>query len=108
MLPLLLRRLLHMIPVLIGITFLTFLIIGLAPGDYFASLRMNPAFSPEFIAELQREFGYGEPLLTRYLRWWWRAVHLDLGMSVTFRVPVMTLLAARAGNTAILAVSSML
>jgi peptide/nickel transport system permease protein len=101
------RRLLHMIPVLLGITFLTFLIIDLAPGDYFAALRMNPAFSADFIHELELEFGYGEPLLVRYSRWLWRALHLDLGISLTFRVPVVDLLAARAGNTALLAVTSM-
>lgn len=102
------RRLLHMIPVLIGITFLTFLIIDLAPGDYFASLKMNPAFSPQFIHDLEQEFGYGQPLLTRYLRWLWQAVHLDLGVSLTFRVPVVELIAARALNTAILAIASIL
>ncbi|HYD48475.1 MAG TPA: ABC transporter permease [Terriglobales bacterium] len=108
MLQSLLRRLLHMIPVLIGITFLTFLIIDLAPGDYFSALRMNPAFSPQFIAELEQEFGYGQPLLLRYLRWLWQAVQLDLGISLSYRVPVAELIGARAGNTVILALSSMI
>src|SRR5437762_3568122 len=35
------RRLLHMIPLLLGITFLAFLVIDLAPGDYFVALRPN-------------------------------------------------------------------
>lgn len=104
----LVRRLVRMIPVLIGITFLTFLIIDLAPGDYFATLRMNPALSPDYIAELEREFGYGEPLLLRYFRWLWRALHLDFGMSISYRVPVADLIGARAGNTAVLAIASMM
>jgi peptide/nickel transport system permease protein len=101
------RRLLHMVPVLLGITLLTFLIIDLAPGDFFSALKMNPTFSPEMIAEMEREYGYGDPLLVRYLRWLWQALQLDLGMSIAYRVDVLTLIGARAANTVILAVVSM-
>jgi peptide/nickel transport system permease protein len=104
----LLRRLLHMIPLLLGITFLAFLVIDLAPGDYFSALRMNPAISPDLVVELQKQFGYGDPLVLRYLKWLWRVLHLDLGMSVAYRVNVSTLIGARVGNTVILALASML
>jgi len=104
----LLRRLAHMIPLLVGITFLAFLVIDLAPGDYFSALKMNPSISPDVIAEMQRQFGYGDPLVLRYLKWLWRAVHLDLGVSLAYRVSVTGLIAARAGNTIILALVSML
>lgn len=97
-----------MIPVLVGVTFLTFLVVDLAPGDFFAAMRMNPAFSPAFIAELEAEFGYGEPLLLRYVKWLVRAAQGDLGISMSYRVDVTSLIAARAGNTLILALSSML
>lgn len=103
-----LRRLLHLIPVLLGVTFITFVIIDLAPGDYFAMLRMNPAFAPEFVAELEVQFGYGEPLLVRYGKWLLGAVQGDLGTSLSYRVDVVSLIAARAGNTVLLALSSML
>jgi peptide/nickel transport system permease protein len=104
----LLRRLLHMIPLLVGITFLAFLVIHLAPGDYFSTLKMNPSISPDLIRELERQFGYGDPLLLQYVKWLWRALHLDLGMSVAYRIRVIDLIGARAGNTVILAVASML
>jgi peptide/nickel transport system permease protein len=104
----LLRRLLHMIPLLLGITFLAFLVIHLAPGDYFATLKMNPSISPALIRELEVQFGYGDPLLVQYAKWLWRALHFDLGISVAYRVRVMDLIAARAGNTVILALASML
>jgi peptide/nickel transport system permease protein len=103
----LLRRLLHMIPLLLGITCLAFLVIDLAPGDYFSTLRMNPTMSPEAIREMERQFGYGDPLLLRYLKWLWRALHFDLGMSVAYRVAVLDLIGARAVNTLILAVASL-
>ncbi len=108
MLAYLLRRLLHMIPLLLGITFLAFLLIALAPGDYFSTLKMNPSISPDAIREMEIQFGYGDPLLLRYVKWLWRAVHGDLGISVAYRVKVTDLIAARAGNTAILALASLL
>ena len=103
----LLRRLLHMIPLLLGITFLAFLLITMAPGDYFSTLKMNPSISPQLIHEMEIEFGYGDPLLIRYLKWLWRALHFDLGISVAYRVKVTELISARAGNTVILALASL-
>ncbi len=108
MLSYLLRRLVQMVPLLVGITFLSFFIIDLAPGDYFSTLRMNPAMSPQLVADLERQFGYGDPLLLRYLKWLWSAAHLDLGISLAYRVNVIDLIGMRAGNTVILALSSML
>jgi peptide/nickel transport system permease protein len=49
MLTILLRRIAQMVPLLIGITFISFLVVGLAPGDVFSSLAMNPSISPAAI-----------------------------------------------------------
>src|SRR5690554_1525237 len=106
MLRFLLRRLAVMVPLLIGITFIVFAIMALAPGDPFAEMRMNPSFSPETVAALEREFGFGQPLLVRYAKWLWQVLHLDLGLSVAYRVPVTELIAMRAVNTVILALAS--
>ena len=108
MLSYLLRRLLHMIPLLLGITFLAFLLIALAPGDYFSALKMNPSISPAAIREMEKQFGYGDPLMLRYLKWLWRVLHFDLGISVAYRVKVTALIGARAPNTVILALASLL
>ncbi len=101
------RRLAQMVPLLIGITFLSFVVVDLAPGDFFDTLSMNPSISPEMVREMKAEFGYGQPLPVRYGRWLWRAVHLDLGMSIAYRVGVLELIESRALNTVILAVASM-
>src|SRR5437016_14278711 len=103
-----LRRLLQMIPLLIGITFVSFVVVGLAPGDFFSTLRLNPSISPDLIRQMEVEFGYGQPLLVRYGRWAWRALHLDLGMSIAYRVAVVDLIASRALNTMTLAVAIMI
>lgn len=108
MLGYLVRRVLQMVPLLLGITFLAFLVIDLAPGDYFSTLKMNPSISPDTIRQMEIEFGYGDPLLVRYVKWLWRVLHLDLGVSLSYRVNVIDLIGARAGNTVILAVASLL
>src|SRR5262245_47359787 len=97
-----------MIPVLLGITFISFMLVNIAPGDYFTQLKMNPSIKPQTIAELQREFGFGDPVLLRYVKWLWRALHLDFGVSLAYRVNVVDLIAMRALNTLILAVASLL
>ncbi len=104
----LLRRLVQMVPLLIGITFLSFLIVDLAPGDFFSSLALNPSISPEAVEEMKRSFGYGEPLVQRYLAWLWQVLHGDLGLSVAHRVGVATLIGQRLVNTLILSVSALL
>jgi len=101
------RRLLQMIPLLVGITFLSFVVVDLAPGDFFSTLRLNPSISPDLIRQMEVEFGYGQPLVVRYGRWVWRVLHLDLGMSIAYRVAVVDLIASRALNTVILAAASM-
>jgi peptide/nickel transport system permease protein len=102
------RRLLQMIPLLIGITFLSFVVVDLAPGDFFSTLRLNPSISPDVIRQMEAEFGYGQPLPVRYGRWVWRVLHLDLGTSIAYRVAVLDLITSRALNTLILAVASMI
>lgn len=104
----LLRRLVQMVPLLLGITFLSFLIVDLAPGDFFSTLALNPAISPEAIEEMKRSFGYGEPLPKRYLAWLWQVLHGDFGLSVAHRVGVLTLIGERVGNTLILSVSALI
>src|SRR5205809_5466595 len=90
------RRLLQMVPLLVGITFLSFVVVDLAPGDFFSTLRLNPSISPDLIRQMEVEFGYGQPLVVRYGRWVWRGRHLDLGVSIALRVAVVRLVAGRA------------
>ena len=104
----LIKRLLNMIPLIIGITFLSFLVMSLAPGNFLTSLKLNPAISPQVIRQMEAQFGLDQPLLTRYAKWLWQVLHLDLGMSMSYRVNVSSLIAARAFNTVILALASMI
>jgi peptide/nickel transport system permease protein len=108
MLRFLVRRLAQMVPLLLGITFLSFLIVALAPGDFFSSLALNPSIPPQVVEEMKREFGYGRPLVVRYLAWLWRALHGDLGISIGHRVGVLSLIGQRVTNTLILSIASLI
>src|SRR6185312_2436516 len=78
------------------------------PGNFVSNLRMNPQVSPEVIRQMEAQFGLDQPLLVRYARWLWDVVHLNLGVSLAYRVDVTSLIGSRALNTLILSLASML
>jgi peptide/nickel transport system permease protein len=102
------RRLINMIPLIIGITFISFLAMSLVPGDFLSSLKLNPRISPQVIKQMEAQFGLDQPLMVRYLKWLWGVLHLNLGVSLTYQVSVTSLIGSRALNTIILSACSML
>jgi peptide/nickel transport system permease protein len=104
----LVRRLINMIPLIIGITFISFVAMSLVPGNFLSALKMNPKISPEVIRQMEAQFGLDQPFIIRYLRWLWGVVHLNFGFSMQYRVSVTSLITARAFNTIILALASMI
>lgn len=109
MLRLVLRRLLHLVPVLLGIAALTFLLIHLAPGDYLSTLAMDPAVSDVSIARMREEFGLDKPVLVQFGLYLKRIfLHLDFGYSFSRRQPVFTVLGESLQNTLILSLTAAL
>src|SRR5208282_4564124 len=104
----LIRRLLNMIPLILGITFISFLAMSLVPGDFVSNLKLNPTITPEVIHQLEAQFGLDQPLMVRYFKWLWGVLHLNFGFSLQYRVSVTGLIASRAFNTIVLSVSSMI
>ena len=77
-----LRRLVLAIPLLMGITFISFLVIQLAPGGPFDYLRSEETRQdPKLIQRLNEEFGLDKPLPVQYVRWLSRIARLDFGRS---------------------------
>ena len=95
-------RLLHMIPLLIGISFISFGVLKLAPGDFTSALTMDPNLSPDAISHLRAEFGLDKPWYLQYLLWLGNALRLNFGYSLANHVPVTQLLWERMGNTLLL------
>jgi len=103
-----LKRFLHMIPLLLGITFFSFMIISLAPGDYLTAMSQNPQITQETIDGLRAKFGLDRPWYIQYAKWLWNALHLDFGYSFANQVPVFSLISERLVNTMLLALSAAL
>src|ERR1700730_18111013 len=77
-----LRRLLLSIPLLIGITFVSYAVISLAPGGPLDFLTPDdPNASPEVKERLVKKFGLDRPIHVQYWHWLKRAVRLDFGRS---------------------------
>lgn len=76
------RRLLGLIPVLLGITLLSFGVMKLAPGEPTdAALQFNPKASVEARARIEKLLGLDQPLHAQYLNWLGRLGRLDFGRS---------------------------
>ncbi len=78
----LLKQLLARIPLLIGITLISFMVIHLAPGKPTQlQTEMNPKVSYEAIQRLEKLYGLDQPLYVQYWRWLSRLVRFDFGIS---------------------------
>jgi peptide/nickel transport system permease protein len=96
------KRLLHMIPLLLGVSVLTFLLMSLAPGDYFTSLSQNPQISPETIAHLKAKFHLDRPWYVQYFYWSKSVLQGDFGYSMAYKIPATSLIVERLWNTFLL------
>ena len=89
-----LKRLILMIPVILGISFILFAIMDLTPGDPARAILGDYA-SQEQIAQLREEMGLNDNFFVRYARYVANAVQGDLGKSYRTNVPVVEEILAR-------------
>ena len=97
-----LKRIIHLIPILLGVSLLTFLLMALTPGDYLTTLMMNPQISPEKVTELRVNFGLDKPWYIQYLYWLKNAFMGDLGYSFAYKTSATHLILGRLWNTFLL------
>lgn len=85
------RRVLQLVPVLFGISLVTFLLIQLMPSDPATVVlrSTNVPATPETIAAMHEKLGLDRPLSMQYLSWLWRVLHLDFGRSFVTNEPVL-------------------
>ena len=88
------RRLLQMVPVVLGVTILVFFMIHLVPGDP-ARTMLGTKATPERIALLHKEWGLDKSLPVQYVKFMQRLVRGDLGDSLFYRVPARELIVDR-------------
>jgi len=92
------RRLLMAVPIVIGVSILTFWVLSLIPGSA-AQQLLGPEATPQDVAALERRFGLDRPAVLRYLDWLGGALTGDLGTSFVSSQPVTAELWPRLGVT---------
>ena len=97
-----LNRALHGALLAFAVSIFTFALLELAPGTYFDELKANPTISRETITLLKTKYGLDQSLPLRYEHWLKSAVRGDLGLSLAYNTPVVSLLLPRAKNTLVL------
>ena len=100
MLSYIIRRLFVMFPTLIAISFITFVIIQLPPGDflttYIAELQsQGEAVDQNKITMLRQMYGLDLPFHEKYLRWAWGLLQGDMGWSFEYELPVSEVVGER-------------
>jgi len=104
----LLRRLILLLPSVLGISLILFVLLALAPGDPFGELATNPNIPPEVREALRVKFGIDDPIFVRYVRWLIAMLRGDWGFSFASRVDVDTLILQRIPATLYVVGSSQL
>jgi peptide/nickel transport system permease protein len=107
MLAYILRRIVMLLPVLFGVTLVSFSLLHLVPGDP-AEILGGQEATKEDIDRIRQEYGLDQPLTLQYVRFVTNAARGDLGISIQSRHPVKELLFQRLGFTLQLSLASIL
>lgn len=104
------KRLIQIVVVVLGISFLLFLITYLAPGDPVRTMYAASGIVPseEVIQQTREAMGLNRPVLVQYADWLWGCLHGDFGTSYAYNNPVSTLLLNRLWPTLKLSIFAMI
>jgi peptide/nickel transport system permease protein len=91
---LILGRIASLVVTLIAVSLAIFLVLEVLPGDP-AAIMLGTSAREDTVAALRQELGLDRPAIERYFHWIGGIVHGDLGMSLTYQMPVSTLVADR-------------
>ncbi|MFP8956560.1 ABC transporter permease [Natrialbaceae archaeon A-CW3] len=100
------RRILQAIPVLVGISFITFLMVNALPGDPVAIMLEGQEVDQETIEAVERRYGLDRPFHERFITYMFGLVQGDLGYSFHRDMPVSQLIWNRLGPTLLLVLSA--
>jgi peptide/nickel transport system permease protein len=85
------------------VSFFSFALLQLAPGDFFDAMRLNPQISGQTVDSIRSQYGLDQPLPIRYERWLRSVLKGQLGFSLASNSPMAPLIRVRARNTLLLA-----
>ena len=101
------RRAFIAVPLLLAMSFITFLAINIAPGNFFDTLRLDPQFSEDTIKHYEALYHLDKPVIMQYLYWLKNLIKLDFGYSFFYNAPVTKVISSRLLNTLLLATVSL-
>ena len=104
------KRILYLIPILIGVTFFTFLMMYLAPSNPISMkyISMGTVGDKEYIEKKKQEMGYNDNFVKQYIRWSKKVLKGDFGISTRYGVPVKDEIKKRVPKTLALTGTSVL
>ncbi|MDQ7246161.1 ABC transporter permease [Dongia sedimenti] len=100
-------RPLQLVPVLLGISAITFVLVRSIPGDP-ARILLGSRATPETIAQIRAQFGLDEPLWLQFVYFLKNLVHGDMGRSILYKSEVLGIVTDRIEPTAVLVAGSVL
>jgi peptide/nickel transport system permease protein len=103
-----LRRVIQMIPLMIGITLITFLLANAVPGSPVANIAFNPTIRQEDVRRIEEQLGLNEPLHIRYFVWISNLARGDFGLSLLNQRSVLDTILERLPNTLLLTGTALL
>jgi peptide/nickel transport system permease protein len=102
------RRLIQTVIVVILLSFVSYALMGLMPGDPLdIACQANPYCTPENLDQMKKALGLDQPIVVRYWKWLQGFATGDLGYSRTYRLPVSEILGPRLVNTLYLSITSL-
>ena len=100
------KRLLALIPVILGVIFIIYLILDMTPGDAVTTI-LGTNYTPEAAEALREQLGLNRPFIIKFISYVLGICHGDFGRSYITNVPVLESIGAAFPNTVILVIVSM-
>lgn len=100
----LVRRIINLIPTVLGASVLIFFLIQAAPGDFLATKALSATDNGEIIQNLRENFGLDKDPITQYFIWMGNLLQGDFGISFAYRAPVLDIIMPRIINSLYLVV----
>ena len=97
------KRVVYTLPIMLGVAFVCFLLVHMAPGDPLISV-LPPDSSEDLKLQMMALYGFDRPYHEQFLRWLARALQGDLGTSIRTSRPVLDEVTKAVANTLMLAV----
>ncbi len=102
-----LRRIIHIVPILLTVIAIGFLLLQLAPGDFFTKLYLEQDLSAETIDRYREDFALDRPWYEQFFRYIWNVLQGNFGFSAEYRAPVFEIIKQRVGPTLLLSLSAL-